>query len=947
MIQIYYQNCRGLRGKIAELYKKSWSQDYDIICITETWLHKEIADGEILDIANYNIFRSDRNAEITGMGRGGGVLIAVSTNIKVIDYYVIDNNHFEAVCVNIKVHRKVFSIINVYFPPGSIVEWYSSFFEFVTRHSQIKNNEICLVGDYNLPNITGPETKLICLDIRYKELSNFINLHALKLVNQVKNSNEKTLDLVIVPEECRYSTKVTKSDNPLTTVDLHHPAISIELLPLQISGNESLPKNKTYNFKKCDFLSLTTMIRDTDWQLVLDSTDCNEATHFFYNKIYEIFDLVVPREERKSRRYPSWFTKEMINLVKAKNHLNYRKNLSEFHNNKYKEIRRRLKSLTNLAYKNFLKDTEESINHNINSFWTYINHKRSNNNKQQFIMHDGTIIDDITAAEAFGRYFKTVYSTNKANYETDITADASYNNANILHINSVSEADFNCAIKKLKPKKAAGPDMIPPYILKGCADWLRQPLLHIFNLALQTATFPNVWKDSIIIPLHKSGPKSCVNNYRPIALLSSSAKLFEQIIYSKLFNHMQPFINEAQHGFMTKRSTVTNLSVFINNINEMLEKKQQIDVVYTDFQKAFDKVDHDILLRKLAEYGLTSNMLKFFASYLRSRSFAVRFNGNTSGKFEPNSGVPQGSNLGPLLFLIFINDLPDVLTFSKSLLFADDQKMFLSVDSYHDCLKLQSDIDDLYNWSIANNLPINTQKCNILTFSRSKSPLLYGYQMGGISLGRVSTITDLGVTYDNMLNFKEHVENIVSHAYRILGFVLRQSFNFNNLNTLKKLYTSLVRPKLEYASTVWYPHLVGLNKDIEKVQNKFLRFLYFKDVGNYPDYINTRSAYLRKRYEIQSLTNRRNINLVQFGFKIWNNNINDSYLLSLLKIKVPEKVTRTQSMFYIPMVSYSFHSPLLTMLRLLNEIISTVDIDLNTLSQKSFKRTLIEYYKYD
>lgn len=945
MIQIYYQNCRGLRGKLAELYRKSWNQDYDIIGLTETWLCTDIADGEIIDTAYYNIFRSDRNVEVTGMVRGGGVLVAVSTKFKVLDYYKIDNNHFEAICVNIKIGKNVFSIINVYLPPGSNVDSYSSFFDFITRHSQINNKAVCLIGDFNLPNITGPETKLTCFDIRHKELSIFINLYGLILINQVKNANEKTLDLVIIPEECAYTFKVTKDDNPLIREDLHHPALVIQMLPLQVHKNESFSKQKTYDFKNCNFLSLTIMIRDTDWQTVLDSTDCNEAVHFFYKKLYEIFDLLVPLKESKPRKYPQWFTKEMIHLVKAKNHLKYLKNVTEFHNNKYKETRRRLKYLTNLAYRNFLSDTEESINHNINTFWTYIKHKRSNIITQQFIKLDGTIVDDNTAAEAFGNYFQSVYSLNKPSYLTNPTVCTLYNN--IFHINSITVADFDCAIKKLKPKKAAGPDMIPPYILKGCADWLRKPLLHIFNLALQNATFPNLWKESLVIPLHKSGPKSSVNNYRPIALLSSPAKLFEQILYSKLFNHMKPFINEAQHGFMTNRSTVTNLSVFTSNIYDALENKQQIDVVYTDFQKAFDKVDHDILLRKLAEYGLSHNMLKFFISYLGSRSFVVRFNGNTSGKFEPNSGVPQGSNLGPLLFLIFINDLPDVLTFSKSLLFADDQKMFLKINSYQDCLKLQSDINDLYNWSIVNNLPLNIQKCNILTFSRNKSPLLYDYCMGDISLRRVTTITDLGVTYDNTLNFKEHVDDIVTDSYRLLGFILRQSYNFNNINTLKKLYFSLVRPKLEYASTIWYPHLLGLIKEIEKVQNKFLRFLYFKEFDHYPDYTNIRSAYLRNRYEIQSLSIRRNIGLAQFGFKIWNNNINDSYLLSLLKLKVPEKVTRMSLMFYIPTVSYTFHSPLLIMLRLLNDIILTVDIDLSILTQKNFTKALIEHYKFD
>lgn len=798
------------------------------------------------------------------------------------------------------------------------------------------------------PTITGPKTNLMNLDARHKELSIFVAFHNLKLINTVTNANGKTLDLIIVPEESNYSFEIEKEDNPLVLEDTHHPAIVIKILTLYNPKKVWLPEKAYYDFKKCNFLNLTLMIRDCNWQNVLDTRDCNEAVDQFYRNIYEILDTVVPLKKNRHRKYPTWFTNEIIQLVKRKKHLHTLKTLSDYHNNEYKDVRRRLRSLTDITYRNFLHDTENSINSNTNAFWTYVKHKQTKDSTQQIIKHDGVVVENNLAAETFGQYFKSVYTINKANYQTSsLSEHTAYNNFDIFHLSLISETDYNNAIKRLKPKKAAGPDMIPPYILKGCADLLKKPLLHIFNLAIKNADFPNVWKESIIIPLHKSGPKSIVNNYRPIALISSPAKLFEQILYNKLFNHIKPCINEAQHGFLTNKSTITNLSVFTNNIYEALEDKQQVDVIYTDFQKAFDKVDHDILLRKLAQSGLSRAMLEFFASYLRSRSFVVRFNGNVSGKFEPNSGVPQGSNLGPLLFLIFINDLPEALRFSKSLLFADDQKMFLNINTHQDCLHLQSDINSLYDWSNINNLPINTEKCNILTFSRNKSPILHNYQMGGVSIKRVDIIKDLGVTYDNKLNFKRHVQHITLDSYRLLGFIIRQSYNFRNINTLKRLYTSLVRPKLEYASTIWYPSTIGSIKEIEKVQNKFLRHLYFKDFGTYPDYRTIRSSYLRNLYEMQSLENRRNINLMQFGFKLWNNAVHDSYLLSLLKLKVPERFTRSSIMFSIPTVSFTFHSPLLVMFRLLNHITITDGVDLNAQNYRQFTRLLISHYKYD
>lgn len=537
-----------------------------------------------------------------------------------------------------------------------------------------------------------------------------------------------------------------------------------------------------------------------------------------------------------------------------------------------------------------------------------------------------------------------VYESDLYNYDVKlINRDSTMD---ILNINNITSNDYKMAIKRLKPKKSAGPDLIPPYVLKGCAEWLELPLLHLYNLALSSATFPNVWKESVVIPLHKNGCKSDISNYRPISLISAPAKVLEQIIHKKVFQHVKPLISEVQHGFVPQKSTVTNLSVFTNHIYEALENKDQVDAVYTDFKKAFDKVNHEILLGKLAGCGLSYSLLMFFASYLNTRKFIVRFNGNTSGKFSANSGVPQGSNLGPLLFLLFINDLPSVLNTAKSLLYADDQKMFLKIRSNQDCTELQKDINNLYHWSKKNKLPLNIKKCQVLSFSRSKTPILFNYNIADIELHRIESVKDLGVTYDSAVNFKKHVQYVVADSYRNLGFLFRQSHEFKNIYTIKMLYSTIVRPKLEYASTIWHPNTLGETKQIEKIQNKFLRYLYYKKYQIYPDYRFVRSVSLRHEFEIQSLNTRRNIALVQFGFKIWNNMLCDRYLLSLFNLRVPTKNTRVTAMFRIPTVTYTFNTSFLIMLRLLNEVLLLTEMDLS-MQYQHFLKQIYNYYSFD
>lgn len=225
----------------------------------------------------------------------------------------------------------------------------------------------------------------------------------------------------------------------------------------------------------------------------------------------------------------------------------------------------------------------------------------------------------------------------------------------------------------------------------------------------------------------------------------------------------------------------------------------QVDTVYTDFTKAFDKVDHDTLLVKLKAFGLTADLICWFSTYLRNRSQVVVIGGSTSSDFTPTSGVPQGSILSPLLFIIFINGLLQVLTSCSG--FADDLKLYRSISSEYDCELLQNDLAKVVQWCRDNNMSLNAGKCAVMSITHSHQKVVYPYEVNGVTLKRVSSKKDQGVIIDEKLSFNEHIDDATRKAYRLLGFIFRCGKYFSSQLSMRLLYTSLVRNRIEYCST--------------------------------------------------------------------------------------------------------------------------------------------------
>ena len=419
----------------------------------------------------------------------------------------------------------------------------------------------------------------------------------------------------------------------------------------------------------------------------------------------------------------------------------------------------------------------------------------------------------------------------------------------------------------LDSNKSAGPENIFPYFVKMCSPSLALPLCTIFNLSLNEGKFPQIWKSAYLKPLFKFGDANCVINYRPISGLCSMAKVLESLVTNRLCPEIENIIIPEQHGYLSGKSTCTNFAIYSNHIIKVIEEGMQLDSVYTDFKKAFDRVDHTILLHKCKNIGLSGSILQWLHSYLSDRTLIVKIDNYESTPFCPSSGVSQGSHLGTLLFLIFINDILKELK-CKALLFADDLKVFINVKNDYDCQKLQNDLNKLLSWCQNNNMEFNTGKCKTITFSKRKRPVLFNYNINGVVLTRVNHIDDLGVTFASDFNFSQHIDMKIKKAHRLCGFIHRLCADFNDINSILILYKSLVLSGLEYCSVIWNPNFNNNINRFKNVQNKFAKFVLYKLNIKY---IELNYVERIRMIGLDSLQKRRFMNEIYFSFKVINN----------------------------------------------------------------------------
>lgn len=488
-----------------------------------------------------------------------------------------------------------------------------------------------------------------------------------------------------------------------------------------------------------------------------------------------------------------------------------------------------------------------------------------------------------------------------------------------MSINEFDEEDVSDAIRKMKSSAIPGPDGIPSIVLIKCSSSICGPLRSIFNKSVSQAVFPQCWKKSVMFPAFKKGNKRDISNYRGVTSLCAGSKLLEILVSHKLFCAAKSYISQDQHGFFPGRSTATNLVQFTSSCLKSMEKEGQVDAVYTDLKSAFDRVNHQILLAKLDRLGVATNIVRWMKSYLTDRQLNVRLGIIESEPFTNHSGVPQGSNLGPLLFSIFFNDVCLVVPQGCRIVYADDFKIYWHVKSINDCRMLQTIIDMFASWCERNLLVISVKKCSVISFTRKRTPIIWTYHILDEPVERTSVVKDLGVMLDSELNFREHYNCIINKANRNLGFIFRISSEFRDPYCLRSLYFSLVRSLLETAVVVWSPyHNIWISR-IEKIQSKFvryaLRFLPWRNPDELPPYENR-----CRLLGMDTLQKRRDILRATFVGKVLQGEIDAPWILAQIDMNVIPRPLRQRNFLRLGQhrTGYAQHEPIRSMCELFN-----------------------------
>lgn len=470
-------------------------------------------------------------------------------------------------------------------------------------------------------------------------------------------------------------------------------------------------------------------------------------------------------------------------------------------------------------------------------------------------------------ADILSKQYSSVFSTPK--HPPPSTTDQPVQMGDI----PLTRKDFEDMIDELDNTSAAGPDGFPAIFLKHCKKSLSRPLLILWRKCLDTGKTPETLKKSLIVPIHKGGNRTQPERYRPVALTSHLIKIFEKI----LRKHMTHFIEENdlfnanQHGFRSGRSCLSQLLSHYDEILSLLEQGKNADVVYLDFSKAFDKVDLNLALTKVQNLGIGGKILKWLQSFLTNRYQTVLVDGTPSNPTPVISGVPQGSVLGPLIFLILMGDIDEKVQHSSTRSFADDTRLIKGIEIVEDTQKLQGDLNSVYVWSDDNNMEFNAVKFELLRYGPNtevKAETHYT-SSSNTEIKEYEYVKDLGVLMSNDCKFKHHINNVVINARKTSSWILR-TFRTRAATPMLTLWKSLVLPKLEYCSQLWNPWLKCDIQSLEMVQWSFIRKIIHPE----------KSYWSRlKAFKLYSLERRRERYMIIYTWKILENlvpNINQS-----------------------------------------------------------------------
>lgn len=816
-------NFNSLPKKKNALEQSLLDGDVDVVLGCETKLGPNIFDKEILP-QNYECCRHDRDRH------GGGVIIIYKNDLKVELVYRAKSSEFIACKVECT-GKKPLIVCAAYRPPDNNRVYMNHLCTDINAVFDKWTDCAFWCGDFNLPDINW-ESETIQGNRNPLEINNC-------LIDLIHRDN--LTQIVNFP---------TRVNNTLDLLLTNRPGLVHRLKDVPgISDHDSIAhakidclaqikrpvKRKVYQWHKLSTEDLVE-IRNYVKSAVQNITDtCSIATPVetiwlkVKNLSADVLEKHIPKKMTSCRYSKPWVTRECRALFRRKKKA-YRKakRTNQTHDwDAFRRLRRETQKHCNSAKATFLaKRISDDATTNKKSLYKFIKNTRTDSNGVATLISDGkTCTTPKEKADALNKQFSSVFSP----ILDHIPNLDKPNFANIKDI-VISTNGVAKLLRNTKPNKASGPDNIPAKFLKETANELAPALSLLFQASLKQSEIPLDWRHARVAPGYKPGKndRSKPSNYRPISLTSLVCKTMEHIVSTHLMGHLDThkILSDYNHAFRKGRSCETQLVLTVNDLSKALDGGKQVDCILLDFAKAFDKVSHKSLLAKLDNYGVNGSTLQWIEDFLKDRTQVVVVDGVESGVAEVTSGVPQGTVLGPVLFLVYINDLPEGLSCTPRL-FADDCLLYRIIDSEEDADLLQGDLLRLESWERRWTMEFAEEKCQVLTITRKqkRNIITKNYKIHNFILDRVDSAKYLGLHLDSKLTFNQHINSICKKAHNTRQF-LQRNLSRCDRKTKAQAYTTFVRPIMEYGATVWDPHHANDSqvKQVESVQNKAARF---------------------------------------------------------------------------------------------------------------------------